>query len=313
MTMAAAMLVALALDAVVGWPDRIYARIGHPVTWLGALIEALDARFNSEAWRGRTRRLAGAGVTIAVTALTIAIGAGLQALVPDGGASVLFVGVLAWPLVAARSMYDHVADVARPLAAKDMDGARKAVSMIVGRDPNQLDATGIRRSTLESLAENTSDGIVAPLFYGVIFGLPGIMAYKAINTLDSMIGYRNERYGDFGWAAARLDDLVNLVPARLAGLIFALVGKRTRPAFRVMWRDAANHRSPNAGWPEAAMAGALGVRLSGPRIYGDRIADEPWLNGEAHDPSDADVAEGLALFRRAMFAVAGLLAVLALV
>jgi len=313
MTMAGAMIVALALDALVGWPDRLYRRIGHPVTWLGALIDALDARFNREDWRPGHRRLAGIGVAVGITALTILLGAALQALAPEGGASVLLVGVLAWPLIAARSMYDHVADVARPLAADDMEGARHAVSMIVGRDPNQLDAAGIRRSTLESLAENTSDGIVAPLFYGVIFGLPGIMAYKAINTLDSMIGHRNERHADFGWAAARLDDVVNLVPARLTGLVFAVVGKRTWAAFAVMGRDAANHRSPNAGWPEAAMAGSLGVRLSGPRLYGDRVADEPWLNGTAPDPTDKDVADGLSLFRRAMFAVAGLLAVLALI
>lgn len=313
MTMAAAMLVALALDAVVGWPDRLYARIGHPVTWLGALIDALDARFNREDWRARTRRLAGVAVTIGVTALTVGVGAALQALAPEGGASVLLVGVLAWPLVAARSMYDHVADVARPLVADDMDAARQAVSMIVGRDPARLDAAGIRRSTLESLAENTSDGIVAPLFYGVIFGLPGIMAYKAINTLDSMIGHRNERHSDFGWASARLDDAVNMIPARLTGLIFALISRQPWTVLRVMWRDAANHRSPNAGWPEAALAGALGVRLSGPRVYGDRIADEPWLNGGADDPTDAELADGLSLFRRAMFAVAGLLAVLALI
>ena len=311
--MAAAMLVALALDALVGWPDRLYARIGHPVTWLGALIDALDARFNRDDRQARTRRLAGIGVTVGITLLTIGFGAALQALAPEGTASVLLVGVLAWPLVAARSMYDHVADVALPLAADDMDGARHAVSMIVGRDPNQLDAAGIRRSLLESLAENTSDGIVAPLFYGVIFGLPGIMAYKAINTLDSMIGHRNARHADFGWASARLDDAVNLIPARLTGFIFALISRQPGTALRVMWRDAANHRSPNAGWPEAAMAGALSVRLSGPRIYGDRVADEPWLNGTAPDPTDHDVAEGLILFRRSMFAVAGLLAVLALV
>ncbi len=313
MTMAAAMLVALALDALVGWPNRLYARIGHPVTWLGALIDALDARFNREGWRARTRRLSGVAVTVGITVLTIGIGAALQALAPEGVATVLLVGVMAWPLVAARSMYDHVVDVARPLAADDMDGARRAVAMIVGRDPNPLDAAGIRRAALESLAENTSDGIVAPLFYGAIFGLPGIMAYKAINTLDSMIGHRTQRHGDFGWAAARLDDGVNLIPARLTGLIFAVISRRPGTALRVMWRDAANHRSPNAGWPEAAMAGALGVRLSGPRVYGDRVADEPWLNGTAPDPAQSDLADGLALFRRAMFAVAGLLAVLALI
>ncbi|RIA45464.1 adenosylcobinamide-phosphate synthase CbiB [Dichotomicrobium thermohalophilum] len=313
MTMAGAMIVALALDALVGWPDRLYARIGHPVTWLGALIDALDARFNREDRDARSRRLAGAGVTFGITALAILIGAVLQALAPEGGASVLLVGVLAWPLVAARSMYDHVTDVARPLAADDIDGARQAVSMIVGRDPNQLDSAGIRRSTLESLAENTSDGIVAPLFYGVVFGLPGIMTYKAINTLDSMIGHRNGRHEDFGGTAARLDDVVNLIPARLTGLIFALISRQPWTALQVMWRDAANHRSPNAGWPEAALAGALGVRLSGPRIYGDRVADEPWLNSGADDPTDGDLTEGLGLFRRAMFAVAGLLAVLALI
>ncbi len=313
MTMAAAMLVALALDALVGWPDRLYTRIGHPVTWLGALIDALDARFNREDWHARTRRLTGIGVTVGITTLTILLGAALQALAPEGWATVLLVGVLAWPLVAARSMHDHVVDVARPLAADDMDGARRAVAMIVGRDPARLDAAGIRRASLESLAENTSDGIVAPLFYGVIFGLPGIMAYKAINTQDSMIGHRNARYSDFGWAAARLDDAVNLIPARLTGFIFAVISRRPATALRVMWRDAAIHRSPNAGWPEAAMAGALGVRLSGPRMYGDRVADEPWLNGGADDPTDGDLADGLALFRRAMFAVAGLLAVLALI
>jgi len=313
MTMAAAMIVALALDVLVGWPNRLYARIGHPVTWLGALIDALDARFNREGWRARTRRLTGIGVTIGLTVLIIGFGAALQALAPEGGATLLLVGVLAWPLVAARSMHDHVVDVARPLAAGDIAGARQTVAMIVGRDPNQLDAASIRRAALESLAENTSDGIVAPLFYGVIFGLPGIMAYKAINTLDSMIGHRNKRYSDFGWAAARLDDLVNLIPARLTGLTFALISRRPATALNIMWREAANHRSPNAGWPEAAMAGALGVRLSGPRMYGDRVADEPWLNGDATDPAENDLAEGLALFRRAVFAVAALLAVLALI
>ncbi|MBD3787025.1 MAG: cobalamin biosynthesis protein, partial [Sphingomonadales bacterium] len=151
----------------------------------------------------------------------------------------------------------------------------------------------------ESLSENASDGIVAPLFWGAVAGLPGIAAYKAINTLDSMIGHRNTRYEDFGKASARLDDLVNLIPARLTGLAIAAVGGR-RAALRVLWRDARRHRSPNAGWPEAAMAGALGVRLSGPRIYGDRVADEPWLNAGARDPGPADLARGLRIYAQAM-------------
>jgi adenosylcobinamide-phosphate synthase len=184
--------------------------------------------------------------------------------------------------------------------------------MIVGRDPSQLDAAGIARAATESLAENTSDGIVAPLFWGAIFGLPGIAAYKAINTLDSMIGHRTPRYEAFGWAAARIDDVANLIPARLTGLLFAIVSVRPCIALATMWRDAGQHRSPNAGWPEAAMAGALDIRLSGPRIYEGRLSQEPWLNGEAADPTAADLNRALALYRRAMLLLAAGLALLAL-
>jgi adenosylcobinamide-phosphate synthase len=209
-------------------------------------------------------------------------------------------------------MHDHVDAVARPLMSGDLPAARQAVAMIVGRDPSRLDAAGIARAATESLAENTSDGIVAPLFWGAIFGLPGIAAYKAINTLDSMIGHRTPRHEAFGWAAARIDDVANLIPARLTGLLFAIVSVRPRLALATMWRDAHHHRSPNAGWPEAAMAGALGVRLSGPRIYEGQLSQEPWLNGEAPDPSAADLNRALALYRRAMLVLAAELALLAL-
>ncbi len=180
-----------------------------------------------------------------------------------------------------------------PLAAGDIDAARQAVSMIVGRDPARLDEAGIARAAIESLAENTSDGVVAPLFWGALFGLPGIAGYKAINTLDSMIGHRNERHEAFGWAAARIDDVANIIPARLTGLLFALTGPGPRDALLCMVRDARHHRSPNAGWPEAAMAGALGVRLCGPRAYHGELADEPWLNGSARDPAAADISRAL--------------------
>ena len=176
-----------------------------------------------------------------------------------------------------------------------------------------LDSAGVARAAMESLAENTSDGIVAPLFWGAIFGLPGIAAYKAINTLDSMIGHRTPRFQAFGWASARIDDLVNLVPARLTGLVFALVSSAPRRALSVMWRDAGLHRSPNAGWPEAAMAAGLGVRLSGPRVYDGHVADEPWVNAGTPDPTANDLQRGLALYVRAMFVLAAALLVLALV
>ena len=192
----------------------------------------------------------------------------------------------------------------------DLDGARHAVSQIVGRDPALLDEAGIARAAIESLAENTSDGVVAPLVWGALFGLPGIIGYKAINTLDSMIGHRTERHEAFGWASARIDDLVNLVPARLTGLLFALLAPRRSEAIACMFRDARRHRSINAGWPEAAMAGALGVRLSGPRIYHGVMNDEPWLNGAARDPRAADIGAGLAIYVRAMTVLAGCLAFL---
>lgn len=317
MTFAAAMLAALLVDAAIGWPARLYARIGHPVTWLGALISALDRGLNREGARPAHRRAAGALTVLLVTAAAalpaaLAQAAILQA-VPAPWAAAALLGALAWPLVAARSLHEHVAAVARPLAAGDIEAARQAVSMIVGRDPSRLDAPGIARAGLESLAENTSDGVIAPLFWGALLGLPGIAAYKAINTMDSMIGHRTKRHEDFGKAAARLDDLVNLAPARLTGLLFAATSPRPRESLRVMARDAGAHRSPNAGWPEGAMAGGLGIRLSGPRIYADRVAEEPWLNAGAPDPGPGVLGEGLRLYTRAMALAGALLAALALV
>lgn len=307
------MLLALVIDAGLGWPSTIHARIGHPVTWVGALIAALDQTFNREDSSEATRRTAGIVVAIIVIAVAAGVGWVCASMLPGGWPGLILAAVLAWPLVAARSMHDHVDAVARPLIAGDLPAARQAVSMIVGRDPSQLDAAGIARAATESLAENTSDGIVAPLFWGVIFGLPGIAAYKAINTLDSMIGHRTIRHEAFGWAAARIDDVANLIPARLTGLLFAVVSVRPRIALATMWCDARQHRSPNAGWPEAAIAGALGIRLSGPRIYEGRLSQEPWLNAAAPDPSAEDLNRALALYRRAMLVLAAGLALLALV
>jgi adenosylcobinamide-phosphate synthase len=304
------MAVAMAVDALIGWPAPLFARIGHPVTWLGRLIAAVDAAWNRPSDPPRLRRAAGVAGALLVIALAVALGWALQSLLPAGWIGILLVGVLAWPLVALRSLHDHVAAVARPLLGGDLDGARAAVSRIVGRDPAALDEAGIARAAIESLAENASDGIVAPLFWGALFGLPGIFGYKAINTLDSMIGHRSERHECFGWAAARIDDVANFIPARLTGFLFVLLAQKRSEALSCMTRDARRHRSPNAGWPEAAMAGALGVRLSGPRIYNGSVTNEPWLNAGARDPRAADIGEGLAIYRRAMLLLAGVLAIL---
>lgn len=306
-------LVALALDALIGWPDWLYRRIGHPVTWIGRLIAALDALWN----RGGQRILKGAlAVAVVVLAAVIpALGLSLWLLPLRFGPAIL--GVLAWPLVATRSLYDHVAAVARPLAAGDVAGARQAVAMIVGRDLAD-DPAPIARAALESLAENASDGVVAPILWAAIAGLPGIAAYKAINTLDSMIGHMSPRHALFGRVAARLDDLVNLPASRLTAVLFLLAaapkrrGNRGR-AWRVVWRDAGRHRSPNAGWPESAMAGALGVRLSGPRSYHGVPSNEPWLNPEGRDPDARALRLGLRLYLRAMLMLGLLLAAAALV
>lgn len=312
MSFAAIMLGGLLIDAVIGWPDAVFARIGHPVTWLGRLISACERRLNNGT---RARRLLSGAATVAIVALAAALPAWtIQSLLPDGWAGLMLASILAWPLIAARAMYTHVAAVARPLLQGDLESARHAVSMIVGRDPHHLQEAGVARAAIESLAENTSDGIIAPLFWGAVAGLPGIAAYKAINTMDSMIGHRNDRYEAFGKAAARLDDLVNLLPARASGLLFALAsGAGLRRSVRTILRDARAHRSPNAGWPEGAMAGALNIRLSGPRIYDTGISPEPWLNEGAPDPTPETLTAALRLYLCALAITALALAGLALV
>ena len=311
MGFAGAMALAMAVDAVLGWPKSWFARIGHPVTWLGRLIDVLDTGWNRSSEPPAFRRAAGVAASLVVIALAATLAWAVQMLLVPDWSRILLAGILAWPLIALRSLHDHVSAVAHPLQSGDLALARSAVAKIVGRDPTVLDEAGIARATIETLAENASDGVVAPVFWGAVFGLPGIVGYKAINTLDSMIGHRTPRHEAFGWAAARIDDLANFIPARLTGFLFVLLSPRLSVALSCMVRDANRHRSINAGWPEAAMAGGLGVRLSGPRIYDGSLADESWLNAGARDPLAADIFRGLKLYRRAMFLLAVVLAFLA--
>ncbi|MEM7493651.1 MAG: adenosylcobinamide-phosphate synthase CbiB [Pseudomonadota bacterium] len=309
MTPAALMLLAWAFELVFGWPDWLYQRLRHPVAWLGALISGLERVLNRPEWAKSVRY--GAGVVTTCVCIGAATGMAwlIVVILPGTWWGFALQALIASSLIASRSLHRHVRAVASPLIAGDLSQARQAVSMIVGRNPEQLDEAGIARASLESLAENTSDGIIAPIFWGAIFGLPGLAAYKAINTLDSMIGHKNERYSAFGGFAARLDDVANLVPARLTGVLICLASFKAS-SFLVMFRDARHHRSPNAGWPEAAMAGGLDTRLSGPCSYGDDLTQDAWLNQEARDPLGADVAEGLVLYRRAMvlaFSMLGLM------
>ena len=312
MAFTGAMVVAMSVDALLGWPDPLFARIGHPVTWLARLIDFQDKNWNRSSASAGVRRAAGAAAALIVIALAVAAASAIQSLLISEWSRIYVAGILAWPLVALRSLYDHVAAVALALQSSNIETARLAVARIVGRDPSSLDEAGIARAAIESLAENASDGVVAPVFWGALFGLPGIVGYKAINTLDSMIGHRTIRHKAFGWAAARIDDLANFVPARLTGFLFAVVAQSPSAAWSCMARDARRHRSMNAGWPEAAMAGALGVRLSGPRVYQGSVAEEPWLNEGARDPRAEDILAGLKLYRRAMILLAGALIILGL-
>ena len=304
------MLLALSIDVGIGWPQALFARLGHPVTWIGALIAALDRGFTRDTMSVMTRGLAAVVAAVAVIALAALAGWIVVAILPDGVLGVLIAGVVAWPLIAARSLHDHVVAVMRPLRGGDLTAARAAVAMIVGRDPLLLDEAGVGRAAIESLAENTSDGIVAPIFWGVLLGLPGIAAYKAINTLDSMIGHRTPRHEAFGWAAARIDDVANLVPARLTAVLFAIVSGQPGASASAAWQFAGQHRSPNAGWPEAAMAGALGLRLAGPRSYEGSIVDDHWMGDGRAEATCADIRRALTLYRMACLIQAGALSLL---
>ena len=299
-------LVAIVIEAMIGYPDALYRRIGHPVTWMGRFISWCDRRWNSAADSPRRRRAFGVLTLVLLVAGPIAGGLAimmvLDRLLP-GLASLILCGVLGSSLLAQRSLDQHVRAVAVGLETGGLDAGREAVSQIVGRDVRALVEAAVCRAAIESLAENFSDGVVAPLFWLVVAGLPGGLAYKAINTADSMIGHKTERHLWFGWAAARCDDLVNLPASRLTSLWLVLaatpLGLSPRGALATVWRDAGHHRSPNAGWPEAAMAGALGIRLSGPRIYDGEVADERWVGTGRSDLTAKDIRRALTLYRTA--------------
>jgi adenosylcobinamide-phosphate synthase len=311
---------ALTIEAITGYPDPLFRLIRHPVVWIGSLIAGLDHRLNHPAARPATNRLMGIVTLVLILLAAVLPAAALQSLfltlLPHGIALIL-IALLASTLPASRSLATHVRAVERGLTRSLAEG-RAAVSHIVGRAPESLDHAGIARAAIESLAENVSDGVIAPILWCALLGLPGIAAYKAANTADSMIGHRTKRHQDFGWAAARFDDLINLPASRLTALLIVAAaalhpGADASSALRAIRHDAKNHRSPNAGWPEAAMAGALGLRLAGPRTYGDILVDDAWMGDGSPDATAADIARALALFRTALLLQIALLWLLTLI
>lgn len=299
------------VEVAVGYPAAVFRRIGHPVVWVGALIGALERGMN----RGPEPRRRVAGVAALAVVVASAAGAGAMVeVLATGAVEILVAACLGSSLIAQRSLAGHVRAVADALDDGGPAAGRIAVSLIVGRDPEALDEAGVARAAVESLAENFSDGIVAPVFWMAVAGLPGAAAYKAVNTADSMIGHRNERYRAFGWAAARLDDLVNLPASRLTAVLLVVAavlmpGASPAGAVRAVRRDARRHRSPNAGWAEAAMAGALGFALAGPRSYGGvTVEDAVMGEGGRRELAAVDIRRALRLYWVADGLLAALLA-----
>ena len=304
------------IELCAGYPQALLRAIGHPVTWIGRLIAALDRLLN----RDRSDRHLRRGAGIVAILLLLAIVGSITFVVerellrlPFG---LIVVAVIASTLIAQRSLHRHVADVATALEQGGVIAGRAAVAKIVGRDPETLDAAGVARAAIESLAENFSDAVVAPVLWMAIAGLPGAALYKAINTADSMIGHRTPRHEAFGWAAARLDDLVNLPASRLSALLLVAAAALNKSAsaaaaWRAVLRDASRHRSPNAGYPEAAMAGALGLSLAGPRVYGGVTIDDATMGDGRRDATAADIRRALTLYRYADAMLIALVAAIA--
>jgi adenosylcobinamide-phosphate synthase len=297
-------LAATSVEALVGYPAPLYRVIGHPVTWMGRWLEWLEAALNRPDASFAMRRSLGVfALFLYLAPVALIAWTATRALLPRGALGFGALALLAASLPAQRSLARHVKAAADGLDAS-LDEGRKAVAMIVGRNPNVLDEAGVARAAIESLAENFSDGVVAPILWTAIGGLAGGALYKAVNTADSIIGHKDDRHAAFGWVAARLDDLINLPASRLAALWLILAaaltrGASARDAARAVLRDASLHRSPNAGWPEAAMAGALGLKLAGPRVYGETLFDDAFMGDGRREADAADIKRALGLYRAA--------------
>ncbi|TIO11228.1 adenosylcobinamide-phosphate synthase CbiB [Mesorhizobium sp.] len=312
----------LVVEFAVGYPAWLFGAIGHPVTWIGRLISFLDRRLNRATDSDAVRRRRGVDALLIIVLVPAAIAFAVETMLSGIPAGLVLTAILATSLLSQKSLAEHVEAVADGLDNGGLDIGRLAVSQIVGRDAKKLDRPGVCRAAIESLAENFSDGVVAPVFWIGVGGLAGGVAYKAANTADSMIGHRTPRHEAFGRAAARFDDLINLPASRLTALLIVLAaflvkGADADKAWRTMRRDAKKHRSPNAGWPEAAMAGALGLALAGPRSYGGVMVDDAFMGeGGRREAESADIRRALKLYRVADFlliALFGLLSVIVIV
>ncbi len=295
-----ALALALILDALLGDPRWLYRVFPHPIALQGRLIAMLERSLLRPGATAVSQVRQGGVLILVVVLVSVAIGVVIQSLCLQSQYGWIWLGIVMSVFLAQRSLADHVGAVGSELD-RGLEQGRAAVAHIVGRDPEHLDEHGVARASVESLAENFSDGVVAPVFWGLLLGLPGLLAYKAINTADSMIGHRSKRYLYFGRVAAKLDDAVNWIPARLSGLIILaaaafMPGARFDRSLQAIGRDARHHRSPNAGWPEAAMAGALDFRLAGPRHYDGEMTKDSWMGDGRLDLTSGSIKTALRLF-----------------
>lgn len=315
---ASILALAILLDWIIGDPKRFYSYILHPVQFMGELLAQFEGWLNKPGKSFQAQKVRGVVALLLYLFIWVAVGTALT-IIADvfGWWGLLFELIIAAVMLSGRSLYEHVRDVCEALKFKTVEEARLAVGQIVGRDSSALDDRGVARAAIESGAENLSDGFIAPVLFYLIGGLPGLFFYKAVNTADSMIGHKNQRFLGFGWAAARLDDVLNWLPARLTGFIIVFLSHllcgRGSEAFRVMMKDSGKHSSPNAGWPEAAMAGALGIAVAGPRVYRDMMKQDPWINARGRlDCGAEDIWQALRIIRSSVFLMMLLIGVFSL-
>ena len=302
------LLLAFMFEIIVGWPKWLFDLVGHPVSWIGSLIQMFDNRFNRTTLPKNALRSRGAVVvalvcSVAVLPIIFLLIAFDDFFIAPVG-TILCGAILTTPLLATMSLRRHVLAVVDCLRNEDISASRVELKKIVSRDTTRLNEEQICSGVIETLAENTSDAVIAPLFWSLLLGVPGLFFYKAVNTMDSMLGYRNERYENFGKCAARLDDIVNWLPARLTGFGFCLLtGKRSILSLSGMYKEAPSHRSPNAGWPESASAYALGVRLGGPRLYEGEGMDARYLNSNGEEATLSACSSAIRLYDRVIYLV----------
>ncbi len=299
----AIIILALFIDLLIGWPNKLFITIGHPVTWIGKAINFLEKALNKQQFSMIQKRALGI-LMICLLNFPILIGATfLMSFLKELPFNIIVQALLIWPLLGVRSLYSHVHAILLELEKDDLGSARITLSKIVGRDVKNLNEEKICKASIESLSESTSDGVIAPIFWALAFGFPGILFYKIVNTLDSMVGYKNERFQDFGWASARLDDFINLIPARITAIVIAILTSNPLRAFLFASENSVASSSPNAGWPQSAMAYALKISLMGQKSFDGLIINQPSINEYAPAPKRQKLREALNFYKKIVILV----------